>query len=93
MWFRGKQHGLGVYTVPGQEPKCGLWEDGKRIEWFDNNQVAAILNGQYEFSRHFTRQPESAQNVESYYEGNGEEHGLGFRRPNNFDEMLNQVKQ
>jgi len=34
-WFRGKQHGLGKYIVPKDEKvKYGLWEDGKRIEWF-----------------------------------------------------------
>ena len=38
-WLGGKQHGLGLYTVPGQEVRCGLWEEGKRIEWFDKAQV------------------------------------------------------
>jgi hypothetical protein len=31
--------------VPGSDAKAGLWEDGKRIEWFDQEQVEAILNG------------------------------------------------
>lgn len=35
-WYKGKQHGLGIYHVgDGQTPKYGLWEDGKRIEWFE----------------------------------------------------------
>lgn len=50
MWFRGKQHGLGVYAVPGTEPKYGLWEDGKRIEWFDTETAYAIMNGQLDFT-------------------------------------------
>jgi hypothetical protein len=50
MWFRGKQHGLGFYSVPGTDPKAGLWEDGKRIEWFDNETVEAILSGQLDFT-------------------------------------------
>jgi hypothetical protein len=34
-WFRGKQHGIGTYLVPKEgKKKYGLWEDGKRIEWF-----------------------------------------------------------
>jgi MORN repeat len=53
MWFRGKQHGLGVYSVPGTEPKCGLWEDGKRIEWFDQPTAQAILSGQIDFTQYF----------------------------------------
>jgi hypothetical protein len=50
MWFRGKQHGLGLYSVPGSDPKYGLWEDGKRIEWFDNDTALAIMNGQLDFT-------------------------------------------
>lgn len=35
-WCRGKQHGLGTYVVPSEERmKFGLWEDGKRIKWFE----------------------------------------------------------
>ena len=35
-WYRGKQHGLGTYYQPRDgELKYGLWEDGKRIVWFD----------------------------------------------------------
>lgn len=50
MWFRGKQHGLGYYSVPGSDAKAGLWEDGKRIEWFDNETISAILSGQLDFT-------------------------------------------
>jgi len=39
-WYRGKQHGLGIYHVPKEEKiKYGLWEDGKRIEWFSQEQA------------------------------------------------------
>jgi hypothetical protein len=34
-----------MYNVPGTEEKNGLWEDGKRIEWFDKNEAKAILAG------------------------------------------------
>jgi len=34
-WNMGKQHGLGVYQVSSDQPiKYGLWEEGKRVEWF-----------------------------------------------------------
>lgn len=90
MWYRGKQHGLGVYSVPGTEPKYGLWEDGKRIEWFDEYAAQGILNGELDFTQYFTK-PESAQNVENYIQGN--DLGLGFSRPHGFDEALIEVKQ
>jgi len=31
-WLGGKQHGIGMYTKDGQE-KCGIWLNGKRLEW------------------------------------------------------------
>lgn len=55
MWFKGKQHGLGIYIVPGQQAKYGLWEDGKRIEWFDEETAQAILNNQVDFTQYFTK--------------------------------------
>ena len=90
MWVRGKQHGLGVYAVPGSDPKYGLWEDGKRIEWFDNDTAYAIMNGQLDFTQYFQK-PESGQNVENYIEGN--DLGLGFNRPYYFNQALLEVKQ
>jgi len=40
--MRGKQHGLGAYQTvdnstgtPTVTFKNGLWEEGKRMEWFD----------------------------------------------------------
>ncbi len=50
-WFRGKQHGLGTYLVPKDgKVKFGLWEDGKRIEWFNEGQVQAINNMQLDYT-------------------------------------------
>jgi len=45
-WCRGKQHGLGTYKTPeAQSLRYGLWEDGKRIAWFDDeNTIQAICN-------------------------------------------------
>jgi len=89
MWFRGKQHGLGVYIVPNQEPKCGLWEDGKRIEWFDQDAAQAILAGQLDFTQYFTK-AESRNCVDNY--GEQQDIGIGFTRPAGFEEVLIEVK-
>jgi hypothetical protein len=58
MWFKGKQHGLGIYSVPDQDTKHGLWEDGKRIEWFDTQQALQITQGMLDYTRSFHK-PES----------------------------------
>ena len=64
-WMRGKQHGLGVYQTVDQASgtpmvtiKHGLWEEGKRIEWFEKEAFDAINNGQKDF-RNFFRKPEN----------------------------------
>jgi len=41
-WPDGKQHGTGSYVSLAQEKKQGVWEDGRRVRWLeDNAQVAA----------------------------------------------------
>jgi len=53
-WYRGKQHGLGTYLVPKDEKKkFGLWEDGKRIEWFDEGKIEAINSGRFDYTTLF----------------------------------------
>ena len=53
-WYRGKQHGLGTYLVPKDEKKkFGLWEDGKRIEWFDEGKIEAINSGKFDYTTLF----------------------------------------
>jgi len=42
-WVNGKQHGLGVYVVKTDNRlKRGLWENGKRIEWFPEEACEKI---------------------------------------------------
>jgi hypothetical protein len=42
-WWKGKQHGIGTYLIPKEgKVKYGLWEDGKRIEWFNEPDVNSI---------------------------------------------------
>ncbi len=49
-WYKAKQFGLGKYIVPadGRE-RYGLWEDGKRIEWFDQEKVDLIMNQELDY--------------------------------------------
>jgi hypothetical protein len=37
--MRGKQHGLGIYKTAETAFKYGLWEEGKRIEWFEDETI------------------------------------------------------
>lgn len=49
-WNRGKQHGIGSYKQLNEEhTKFGLWEDGKRIKWFTNEDVALIKKGKLDY--------------------------------------------
>ena len=37
-WKDGKQHGEGLfYSIKGNSWKKGIWENGKRIKWLDEN--------------------------------------------------------
>lgn len=63
--------------------KSGLWEDGKRIEWFNETQVSAINSNQLDYSSFF-HQTDSERMVEPHAK---------FRKPNFFDERLSDVKR
>ena len=55
-WYGGKQHGLGIYYNPRDgSTKAGLWEDGKRIEWFTEDEVVKINNGSFNYYRLFQK--------------------------------------
>lgn len=42
-WIEGIQHGLGVYVVKTDNRiKKGLWENGKRKEWFPEEACEKI---------------------------------------------------
>ena len=42
-WHKGKQHGLGTYSdVAKGNIEYGLWENGKRVKWFDEQTVMLI---------------------------------------------------
>ncbi len=53
-WYKGKQHGIGTYVVPRENKvKYGLWEDGKRIEWFNEAEVNAINTQKLDYTTYF----------------------------------------
>lgn len=44
-WKNDKQHGLGIYfSESDNQGRKGLWEDGKRLEWFSDEQIKKINN-------------------------------------------------
>jgi len=50
-WNHGKQHGLGVYQVASENrEKFGLWEDGKRIEWFSQESQTKVNNREIDYT-------------------------------------------
>ncbi len=44
-----------MYQVNGQELKYGLWEDGKRVEWFDIQTAQKIEAGILDFRSFFKK--------------------------------------
>ena len=83
-WGKGKQHGIGTYVVPKDEKvKYGLWEDGRRTEWFSEADVNLINQRRLDYSQFF-HQADSAEMVMA---------DAMFRRPNGFDDKLSDIKR
>mmetsp|Transcript_20574 Transcript_20574/g.18214 ORF Transcript_20574/g.18214 Transcript_20574/m.18214 type:complete len:395 (+) Transcript_20574:2-1186(+) len=83
-WTFGKQHGIGRYVVPKENvEKYGLWEDGKRIEWFDEDAVRDINSGDTSWKDHF-KKPDSINYIEK---------STDFTKPKGFDMKLIEVKE
>lgn len=82
-WWRGKQHGLGSYQVPGKPIQFGLWEEGKRIEWFDDETQMQIKYGRLDYKVYFRKQ-ESGFNVDPL---------ASFDKPNTFDAQVARIEQ
>ena len=81
-WANGKQHGLGRYLVPNEDrEKYGLWEDGKRIEWFEQEVVRGINERVVNYTEFFA-QPESAELVQRL---------ATFSKPKGFDKQIHAV--
>ena len=83
-WHKGKQHGLGTYIDNGKgNIKYGLWENGKRIKWFDEQAVILINQKRYDFSTEFKDQKSQAVIKPN----------CSFEKPNGFDDAMNNVKR
>ncbi len=37
-WVNGKQHGKGTYTDKLGKAREGKWENGKKLEWLDQEE-------------------------------------------------------
>jgi len=49
---KGKQHGLGTYfVVKDNKARSGLWEDGKRIEWYNDDEVNLIMQKKLDYTQ------------------------------------------
>jgi hypothetical protein len=40
-WKNGKQHGKAKYFLPDGTLHVGVWEDGKRLKWVDDEEKRA----------------------------------------------------
>ena len=67
-----------------QNAKQGLWEDGKRIRWFDHEEASLIKNKQLDYTQYFTM-----ANSGSWIDLSSD----SFDPPNNFNERLESLKQ
>lgn len=71
-----------MYRTAETAFKYGLWEGGKRIEWFDNETLHEINTGQRDFRRYF-KLPEN-QMAPLY---------PSFEKPDYFDSKLFDITQ
>jgi hypothetical protein len=71
---------LGKYHTPEKkETRLGLWENGKRIEWFDEEMIEQINARQKHYSDIF----ENVSSAEKIV------YGATFKRPEGFDYNIN----
>ena len=78
-WHKGKQHGLGTYIDTAKSSiKYGLWENGKRVKWFDEQACLQINKGRFEVASSFT-EPKSAEALRP---------GATFLMPKGFEENM-----
>lgn len=82
-WHKGKQHGLGTYIDKQKgSQKFGLWENGKRVKWFDEPAVVLIDQGRFDVSGSFSDERSAAALKPN----------CTFNKPQGFDDALRQVR-
>lgn len=79
----GKQHGLGIYSVPSENRiQFGLWEQGKRIvEWFNPETQYKINSFQIDYTKFF----KNKDSIEGLPEN------CNFNMPGDFEEQINSL--
>ena len=85
-WHNGKQHGLGTYTDQNKKSiKFGLWENGKRIKWFDEESILMINQKRLDVGVFFVENPQrSAAALKA---------NATFMKPNKFDYGMDNLKR
>lgn len=63
--------------------KYGLWEDGKRIEWFNENEVQLINQGKLDYTTYFNQTDSHEMVVRN----------ATFSRPIGLDDKLSDLKR
>ena len=83
-WYKSKQHGLGIFKDPKKKKvKFGIWEHGKRMSWFDEQQYEEINEGSYNYAQHFELEGSINQC----------QPGATFLPPEGFEENIRNIKQ
>jgi hypothetical protein len=62
--------------------KFGLWENGKRVRWYDDKQQKDITAGTFDYRKDFS-EPASAKAQPSL---------VTFKRPAEFDKKIKEIK-
>jgi hypothetical protein len=82
-WHKGKQHGPGTYHDTAKKSvRNGLWENGKRLKWYDEQETQSVAQGKIEYRRDFV-EPASADVFPKL---------VNFAKPVDFNRKLKEVK-
>ncbi len=68
MWQNGKQHGEGQYILPDGTTRRGVWKNGKRIQWLDEEEEDQGSAPQKEENTR-THEPSPRQVIEENVDG------------------------
>ena len=80
-WNKGKQHGLGIYEGSDKKNvKYGIWDNGKRMKWFDEETINLINQGKYDYTQHFKIPSDHPQT------------GITFKRTDEWEKEMTKIK-
>lgn len=82
-WYKGKQHGVGSYFDPVKKSlRYGLWENGKRVKWYDSQQQKDIEEKKLDYRKDFTEE----------VSGNAFPKLVTFSKPPEYDRKIQEIK-